>query len=124
MLDGFSHIKVKNTKGEEIEYPIAFTLNVMEAVQEKYGTFSKWAEKLSAGEDGLDITAIIWTFETAINEGIDIENEDKNEKRPFITKKQAGRIVTSLGLEGATEKLRETVVKSTKTDGEEEDPNA
>ncbi len=122
MLDGFNVITVKNTKGDEVQYPIAFTLNVMEAAQEKYGTFQKWAEKLSSGADSVDIAAIIWTFETAINEGIDIENDDNGTKRPFITKKQAGRIVSSLGLSGALSTLQSNVVKATKSD-EEEDPN-
>ena len=77
--------------------------------------------KAFSGADSVDIAAIIWTFETAINEGIDIENDDNGTKRPFITKKQAGRIV-SLSDSGALSTLQSSVVKATKSD-EAEDPN-
>lgn len=39
MQEKINHIKVN-----EIEYPLVFNLNVMESIQEKYGSIEKWGE--------------------------------------------------------------------------------
>ena len=49
-----------------------------------------------------------------INEGIDIENEDKEEKMEFVTLKQVGRIITEIGMQKMTDRVQETVIESTK----------
>ena len=40
-----------------------------------------------------------------LNEGIDIENENLEEKRPFLSQKQVGRLITKMGIEKTTENL-------------------
>lgn len=116
MLDIVKHITV----GEK-EYPIAFTFNVMELIQEKYGSLRKWGEVLrpTTGEEP-KIKDLKWTITEFINEGIDIENENKNEKRPFVTEKQAGRIISCVGIADITATVQNITVNSTETDSKNE----
>ena len=51
-----------------------------------------------------------------INEGIDIENEERDDKKAFITEKQIGRILTEIGLENAIQNVVDLQVKSTETE--------
>jgi len=73
-------------------------------------------------EDGKEpkIKDIKWTFQQCINEGNDMENEEKGEKRPFVTEKQVGRIISSIGVTNIGELIRQLTIESTKT---ESDPN-
>lgn len=109
MLDKLKHITVNDK-----EYPIAFTLNVMENVQEKYGSMDKWSKELQP-ENGEEpkLKDVIWTFQEFLNEGIDIENEEKGEKRPFLTHKQVGRIISSVGMKEIGTLIRALTVEST-----------
>ena len=137
-------------------YKLVFNLNVMETIQEEYGSIDVWGEltdgseyakreyekaiqskknatpwnELSDAEKAKwsgepDAKAIIFGFTEMINEGIDIENDEKRAQgdaqslRPFITIKQGGRLITEIGLEKATEKIHETVIESQHLDGEE-----
>lgn len=127
-----------------VEYPIAFTLNVMERVQDQYGSMDNWTKALEPTEKVLDeitgevvidaesgkalvrrlepkIKDIIWTFQEFINEGIDIENEEKNEKKSLLTHKQVGRLITNVQEIGGL--IKNITVKSTKNENEEV-PNA
>jgi len=124
MLNDIKHITIDNK-----EYPLAFTLNVMESVQEKYGSIEKWADKLEPKayknkETGEMITPepnikdLIWTFKEFINEGIDIENEEKGENREMLTHKQVGRLLTKAGVNNVTGMLMNLAVEATNT-GEE-----
>ena len=105
---------MKEIKGHihynDLDYPLAFTLNVMEEIQEEYGTIDKWGE-LTSGEEP-SAKAVIFGFWAMINEGIDIENETAEVKRDFVTKKQVGRIITEHGLAESTLALHDTVAKS------------
>ena len=124
MLDTIKYIEVKkNTaEGEKItKYPMAFTLNIMEVAQKKYGTYTKWFEKLDGGEAEVDMEAMIWTIESFINEGLDIENEDLEKPRPLITHKQAGRIISSVGMGKISIAIKSLVSQSVDTG--ESDPN-
>lgn len=96
MLDKLKHI----TLGE-VEYPLAFTLNVLENIQEKYGSLDAWTKAMEPENGEVQFKDLKWIFAEFINEGIDIENEMKNEKRKFVTLKQVGRIVSLIGLDGA-----------------------
>lgn len=100
------------------EYKIVFNLNVMEAIQEEYGSIEKWGD-LTGGEDNTEpnAKAVIFGFREMLNEGIDISNEENGTNEPFLNLKQVGRMITEIGMEKATEKLTETVVESTKGDG-------
>lgn len=99
-----------------VEYPLVFNLNVMESIQEKYGSIQEWGN-LTDGESGEpNAKAVIFGFTEMINEGIDIENDEREEKRPPVTLKQVGRLITEYGLLEATSKLNKTVVESTKSE--------
>ena len=64
---------LETTKGK---YPYIYTLNVIEAVQKKYGSITKWSDMVERDSEP-DIEALKFFFLIAINEGIDIENEEK-----------------------------------------------
>lgn len=103
------HVTVKG-----IEYPLAFNLNVALVVQKKYGTLENWGKKLKPekGEEP-DLEDIIFTYREFINEGIDIENDEKAEKRPFLTEKQVGRLLSSI--ENYKDIAAELIVESNDT---------
>lgn len=115
MQDITKHI---NYKG--IDYPLVFNLNVIEKIQEKYGSYEKWGEMTEGKESEVNISALKFGITEMINEGIDIENEGKEPKREFLTEKQVGRIITELGLQKITKKVQDTVIESTKNENEEE----
>lgn len=95
-------------------YKLYFNLNVMEQIQEEYGTIDKWGE-LSDGITGeVNAKAVIFGITAMINEGIDIENEEKGTDIKPFTLKQVGRMITEIGIKEATKKLNETVIESTK----------
>lgn len=109
MLDTIKYLETENEK-----YPLAFTLNVMELIQEKYGSIEKWSELIQKqGEP--DIKALKFFITEAINEGIEIENEKKDERRKAITNKKVGRILTEIGLNQATKAVAETITESIQT---------
>lgn len=83
------------------EYPLAFNLNVLELIQNEYGKVDVWTEKLNT--ENLDYKCLKWTFMQFINEGIDIENEEKGTSRPFVTEKQVGRLIGKLEDKGMTQ---------------------
>lgn len=100
------------------EYKAVFNLNVMQEIQNEYGTFSEWG-KLTDGKtekNEVDIKALIFGIKAMLNEAIDIDNEDNTEKKPFLTSKQVGRLITEMGLKQATNQLNQTVINSTKED--------
>lgn len=110
-FNGTLHFKDK-------DYKLVFNLNVMEAIQEEYGTIDKWGNLTDGTErDGEpDAKAVIFGFREMLNEGIDIENEENGTDIKPLTLKQVGRIVTEIGLMDATATLNDTVVKSTQSD--------
>ncbi|MBQ3298586.1 MAG: hypothetical protein IJH63_13025 [Methanobrevibacter sp.] len=98
------------------KYLIVFNINVMEAIQQEYGTIENWGN-LTEGKNGeADIKAIIFGLTEMINEGIDIRNEENGTDIPPFTKKQSGRLLTEIGLEKATQTINDTVVESTKSE--------
>lgn len=95
------------------EYKLVFNLNVMEEIQEEYGSIQKWGE-LSDGSSGEpDAKAVKFGFMCMLNEGIDIENDENGTNLPHLSAKQVGRIITEIGLQHATKTLNETVIAST-----------
>lgn len=107
----------------EIEYngkklKLVFNLNVMEAIQEEFGSVDNWG-KLTDGASGeVNIKALKFGFTAMINEAIDIENDENGTDTPFYTSKQVARIISDLGMEQATTALNKTVIESTKDDSE------
>ena len=95
------------------EYFIVFNLNVLKLVQEKYGSYDKWQKLIyPEGKKECNLSALLFGFKEMINEGIDIQNEEKNESTPYLTEKQIGRILTDIGFQKMQEKLLNAVKKS------------
>lgn len=112
--------EMKDFNGEiqykEKVYKLVFNLNVMENIQEKYGSLEKWGN-LTDGQDGEpNAKAVIFGFTEMLNEGIDIENEENGTDIKPLTLKQVGRIITEIGLANATAQLNDTVIKSTQSE--------
>lgn len=95
------------------EFRMVFNLNVMEKIQEEYGSIEQWAELTDRDEP--DIKAIKFGFCEMLNEGIDMENEENGMSEPFLTMKQVGRMVSDLGFGAVREKVSETVIGSTQS---------
>lgn len=116
MKEAYGKIQYKNK-----EYKLVFNLNVMENIQEEYGTLDKWGELTDGSENGEpDAKAVIFGFKEMINEGIDIENEENGTDIKPLTHKQVGRIISEVGMVEATQAMNETVVESTKDEGKNE----
>ena len=101
---------------EAKKYPIVFNLNVMETIQDKYGSLDKWGE-ITQGNGEPKVKDLKYGILAMINEAIDIENEDNGTNVPMLTEKQVGRLMTEVGIETIVEKIREITIASTK--GEE-----
>lgn len=96
-------------------YTLVFNLNVMEDIQEEYGTLAQWGELTDGVNGEPNAKAVLFGLTAMINEGIDIDNEDREEKLPFLTKKQVGRILTEVGIFDATTAMHDTVIASTQS---------
>lgn len=101
---------------KEKEYKVVFNLNVMEAIQEEYGTIDKWTELTSGANQEVNIKALKFGYREMLNEGLSIEAEKKGEEYKPVTPAFVGRMLTDIGLENMTKTLQETVIESTKTD--------
>lgn len=101
-------------KGQK--YNLVFNLNVMEVIQDEYGTLDEWG-KLTDGSTGEpNAKAVVFGFTAMLNEGIDIDNEENQTNIKPFTHKQVGRILTEIGLREATSKMNNTVIESTKSE--------
>ena len=109
MIDKITYLETDSEK-----FPLAFTLNVMEALQDEYGTLSEWSE-LIRNQKEPNIKALKFFITEAINEGIDIENEKSDEKRISITSAKAGRIITEIGFQKVAKTINKMVSESVKT---------
>lgn len=98
-------------------YKLAFDLNVMEAIQSRYGSIEAWG-KLTEPEDGGEpnIRALVFGVTEMINEGIDISNDENGTDEKWLTHKQVARILTEVGLESVAEKMQKSVIDSTEDD--------
>lgn len=111
---------MKNYNGE-LEYKgrvykLVFNFNVMEAIQEEYGSIDEWG-KLSDGINGEpNAKAVIFGFTQMLNEGIDIDNEENSTDIKPLSLKQVGRMITEIGLVEATKSMNDVVVESTKSE--------
>ena len=95
-------------------YNLVFNLNVMEEIQEKYGTIEKWGELSDGTASGEpNIKAVKFGFTAMLNEGIDFDNEEKGEDNKPFTLKQVGRMISELGFNEITNILNSTVIDST-----------
>ena len=109
--------KTINYKGRD--YKIVFNLNVMEEIQEEYGSLNKWGDLTDGkgSENGeTDDKALLFGFRAMLNEGIDIDNEENGTNEPFLTTKKVGRILSDIGIEKANEDINSVVIESVKSD--------
>lgn len=101
-------------------YKLVFDLNVMEAIQDEYGSIEAWG-KLTEPEDGEpNVKAIVFGVTEMINEGIDIDNDENGTDEKPLTHKQVARILTEVGLESVAEKMQKSVIDSTEDDSKNE----
>lgn len=98
-------------------YKLVFNLNVMEVIQDKYGTLEKWGKLTDGAEnDGEpNAKAVIFGITAMLNEGIDIENEENGTKEKMLTNKQVGRMITEIGLQSSAQLMNGVVIESTKS---------
>lgn len=98
-------------------YRLVFDLNVMEAIQDEYGSIEAWG-RLTEPEDGAEpnVKALVFGVTEMINEGIDIDNDENGTDEKPLTHRKAARILTEVGLESVAEKMQESVIDSTADD--------
>lgn len=111
MKDFNGEIEYKDKK-----YKLVFNLNVMEEIQEEYGTLEEWGALTDGTKGEVNAKAIIFGLTKMLNEGIDIENDENGADIKPLTLKQVGRMITEVGLEAATSSLNQTVIESTKSE--------
>lgn len=99
------------------EYLMVFNLNVIEQIQEEYGTLQRWSELVEPEGEGAEpnIKALKYGVRAMINEGIDIMNDGRETKLTPMTEKQVGRMITDVGLGTAQNMVTETVIASTQS---------
>ena len=101
---------------EEKKYQLIFNLNVMQEIQEKYGTLEKWGE-LTDGKSGeVNVKALIYGLTCMINEAIDMKNDDEGTNDTLLTETQVGRLIPKACIEKSAEKLNDAIVEGTKSD--------
>ena len=110
---------MKNTvvyiETEKRNYPLVFNLNVMEEIQEQYGSLDEWG-KITQGNGEPKVKDLKNGIMAMINEAIDIENEENGTKEPMMTAKQVGRMMTEVGIETIVRKIQEVTIASTKSE--------
>lgn len=117
------YIETEKETAEGIEkkkIPLVFNLNVMEEIQEQYGSLDAWGE-ITQGNGEPKVKDLKAGIVAMINEGIDIENEEKGTNEPMMTLKQVGRLMTEVGVAEIIKKIQEITVASTK--GEDDGKN-
>ena len=116
MKDIIDYIETKNRK-----YPICFNLNVIEEIQDKYGSITNWGDVVEDKEkDSMNIKDLKIGLTIMINEAIDACNDSKEEKdkEPFVNEKQVGRIISEVGWEKITKIIMNLSINSTNTEDE------
>ena len=99
---------------DDKKYTLVFNLNVMETIQAKYGSVQKWGRLTDSKKGEPNAKALIFGFSEMINEAIDIENEENNTQKPFLTLKHVGRIITKAGIQESAKQLNKAITESVK----------
>ena len=108
--------KLQEIEYEGKTYKLAFDLNVMEAIQDEYGSIEAWGELVEPEEGEPNIKALVFGATQMINEGIEISNDEDGTDEKQLTHREVARILTDAGLEFVTSKMQQTVVDSTADD--------
>ena len=111
--------KIVHIKANDKEFPLVFNLNVMEEIQEQYGSLEKWGE-ITQGDGEPKVKDLKAGILAMINEAIDIENEEKGTSTTPLNEKQVGRIMSEVGIQEIVKKIQEITVASTKDEDAEE----
>ena len=98
-------------------YKLVFNLNVMEVIQDKYGTLENWGKLTDGTEnDGEpNAKAVIFGITAMLNEGIDIGNDENGTEEKMLTNKQVGRMITEIGLKSSAQLMNGVVIDSTQS---------
>ena len=107
--------KIELKDGEKV-YHLIFNLNVMQDIQEEYGSVKEWG-KLTDGKSGeTNIKALIFGLTHMLNEATEIRNDENGTNDPLLTEKQVGRLITKIGVEKSTETLNQAIVEGVKSE--------
>jgi hypothetical protein len=101
---------------EEKTYDAIFNLNVMEQIQDEYGSVKKWGELTDAKSGEVNAKALIFGICAMLNEAIEIDNDENGKNEPLFTLKQVGRMITRAGLQASAVTLNQAVIEATKED--------
>lgn len=94
------------------EYKLVFNLNVLEEIQDRYKTLTKWIEEAYGKKTGEpSAKALAFCITSMVNEGIDIENENREVAEKAITTRQANRMLSEFMKENGVEKVVEKIDK-------------
>ena len=97
------------------EYKLVFNLNVMQVIQEKYGSVAEWWKKAYGANGEADVKAVIFRITEMFNEGIDMDNDENGADTAFLSHKQVGRIISAIGITEVTSKMSDVIVGSTES---------
>lgn len=97
-------------------YGAIFNLNVMEQIQDEYGSFKKWGELTDAKSGEVNAKALIFGICAMLNEAIEIDNDENGKNEPLFTHKQVGRMIARAGLQASATTLNKAVIEATKED--------
>lgn len=108
-MEKLSYIETSKRK-----YPIVFNINVMEEIQEAYGSMSAWGDIVENSEMGEPkVKDLKIGLMMMINEGIDIENEEQGKNEPMVNAKQVGRLISEVGFVEIIKKIQGVTIEST-----------
>lgn len=110
MRDIFGEVEYKSKK-----YKYIFNINVMEQIQDKYGSVDKWGNLTDGTNGEPNAAALKFGFRAMLNEAIEIANEENGTTEPLLSLPQVGRILTNIGLSNAANKLNKTIINSTQS---------
>lgn len=112
--------KLQEIEYKDKTYKLAFDLNVMEAIQDEFGSIDAWGKLVEPEEGEPNIKAVVFAATQMINEGIEIANdEDGTDEKP-LTHRKVARILTEVGLEQVTSKVKKSATDSTADDSKNE----
>ena len=118
MIDKINYLETETEK-----FPLVFTLNVMESIKDKYGSFVAWSYLIQRDGEP-DIKGLLFFITEAINEGLEIEAEKTGKKMTPITAKKAGRILPEIGLSGTAGKIMQAISDSIEVDEKVKNENS
>lgn len=97
-------------------YKLVFDLNVMEAIQDEYGSIEEWGNLTEPKNGEPNIKALVFGVMQMINEGIEIDNDDNGTDDKPLTHRKVARILTEVGLDAVSDKAQQAVIDSTADD--------